>query len=115
MISCTGDHLESSFVEKTLVFLVDTKVNTRQQCAQRWLNSLLGCVRKSIASRLREEGGPPRLQSTGETHLECWLAPMLGSLKETQTIVERIQRRTMKMFKGLEHQIYEERLRAGTA
>ncbi|GAB0208906.1 mitochondrial enolase superfamily member 1 [Grus japonensis] len=48
--------LESSLAEKDLGVLVDTKLNTTQQCtlAAKKANGILGCIRQSIASRLRE-------------------------------------------------------------
>ena len=42
--------LENSLAEQDLDVLVDNKLNMRQQCAL-VLNSILGCIRKSIASR----------------------------------------------------------------
>ncbi|KAK4824232.1 hypothetical protein QYF61_012206 [Mycteria americana] len=48
--------LESSFAEKDLRLLVDTKLNTSQQCALATEkdNGILGCIRRNVASRLRE-------------------------------------------------------------
>ncbi|PKU40810.1 hypothetical protein llap_8882 [Limosa lapponica baueri] len=44
--------LESGFSETTLRILVDSKLNTSQQCglATRKSNSILGCIRQSVAS-----------------------------------------------------------------
>jgi len=51
-----ADWLESSLAEKLLEMLVDTKQNQSQQCAlvTRNANSLLGCIRRTVASRSRE-------------------------------------------------------------
>jgi len=48
--------LERNFAEKDLGVLVDIKVTMSQQCAlaAKKTSSLLGCVRESVASRLRE-------------------------------------------------------------
>lgn len=48
--------LESSFIEKSLGVLVDTKLNMSQQCAfaTKKDNGLLGCIKESVASRLRK-------------------------------------------------------------
>ncbi|KAK4822606.1 hypothetical protein QYF61_017338 [Mycteria americana] len=48
--------LESSFAEKDLAVLVDTKLEISQQCtfAAKMTNSILGCIRKSTASRSRK-------------------------------------------------------------
>ncbi|TRZ26223.1 hypothetical protein HGM15179_000835 [Zosterops borbonicus] len=48
--------LGSSSVEKDLGMLVDTKLSLSQQCVlvAKKANGILGCIRKSIGSRLRE-------------------------------------------------------------
>ena len=53
-----GDtQLESSSAEMDLGVPVDTKLNVSQQCvlATKKANGILGCVRQTIAGRLREE------------------------------------------------------------
>jgi len=51
-----ADQLENSFAEQGLDVLVDTKLNVSQQyhTAEQKTNSVLGCIRRSVASRLRE-------------------------------------------------------------
>ncbi|KAK4829258.1 hypothetical protein QYF61_002544 [Mycteria americana] len=51
-----ANQLESSFAEKYPRVLVDTKLNMSQQCVfvAKKANSILGCIKKSVASRSRE-------------------------------------------------------------
>lgn len=48
-------HLKSSFADKDLGVLVDTKLNMSQHCALAVkTNDILGCIRQNTVSRLRE-------------------------------------------------------------
>ncbi|KAJ7415597.1 hypothetical protein BTVI_37847 [Pitangus sulphuratus] len=71
-------HLESSFAEKDLEIMVDTRLNMSEPCAlvAKKLDGILGCTRQSIASRSGEVMLP--LVSTGEVAhgVPC---PVLGS------------------------------------
>lgn len=52
-----GDNqLESSFTEKDAGVLVGTRLNMGQECALATMksNGILGCIRRSVASRSKE-------------------------------------------------------------
>ncbi|KAK4830738.1 hypothetical protein QYF61_013188 [Mycteria americana] len=86
--------LESCPAEKDLGMLVNSWLNMSQQCAQvaKKANSLLACIRNSVASRTREV-----------------IVPLYSALKDIE-VLECIQRVT-KLVKCLEQKSYEEWLR----
>jgi len=91
--------------------LVDDNLDMSHQCALTAVkaNHILGCIKRSVASRSREAILP--FYSTLVTpHLESCVQLWSPQNKDTE-LLERVQRRAMKMIRGLEHLSCEDRLR----
>jgi len=67
-----ADLLESSSAERDLSVLGDDKLTMSQQCAlaAKKANGILGCIKRSVASRSRE-GLLPLCSALVRPHLQC--------------------------------------------
>jgi len=107
-----ADLLESSSVERDLGVLVDDRLTISQQCALavKKANGILGCTKRSVASRSREVL-LPLCTALVRPHLEYRVQVWTPHFKKDEELLERVQRRATRMMWGLEHLSYEERLR----
>jgi len=104
--------LESSPKEKDLGVPVDEKLSMSWQCAlaARKAKRILGCTKRSVASRLREVI-LPLYSALMRPHLESCVQLWSPQHKEDMDVLERVQRRATKMIRGLEYLSCEDRLR----
>ncbi|KFQ69748.1 hypothetical protein N335_02739, partial [Phaethon lepturus] len=106
-----NERIESSPAKKDLGVLVDEKLDMSRQraLAAQKANRTLGGIQSSVASRSRE--GILPLSALARPHLESCIQLWSPQHRKYMDLLERAQRRAIKMIRGMEHLSYEDRLR----
>ena len=92
--------------------MVDERFNMSRQhaLAAKKANCILGCIKRSVTSRSREVILPLYSALAGP-HMGYCIQFWNPQHRKDMKLLEQVQRRAMKMIRGLEHLPYENRLR----
>ena len=87
-------------------------MNMSQECAlaAQKASRFLGCIKSSVASRVREVI-LPLCSVLVRPHLEYCVQMWSPQYRRDMDLLERVQRRATEMIQGMEHLSYEDRLR----
>jgi len=104
--------IQSSPTKKDLGMLADKKLSMTWQCAlaAQKANRILGCIKRSMDSRLREVT-LALCSALVRPHLESCVQLWSPQHRKDMDLLEQVQRKATKIIRGLEHLCYEERLR----
>ena len=92
--------------------MVDKKLNMTRQCvfAAQKASCILGCIKRSMTTRSREVI-LLLYSALVRPHLEYCIQLWGPHHKKDMDLLEQVQRRAIRMIRGMEHLSYEDRLR----